>query len=407
MFMVVEEPEPSRSAQSDRPRRVADLVTTDAAVRGDTPIKTVVDRFEHNPEVDAMAVLSADGRIGFLSRARFFLQLGTKFGFAVFENRPISLLAEEGSIVDADADPVEVVHIALQRESARIYDDFIVVDRGRFVGLVSMRSLMAHHKELLAGSLAEVSSLDARNRQLEEVHRIQSEFVANMTHELRSPLNVMLGVARLMTADPAASAPQQHSLGVLLGRGQHLLGIVNNLLDLSKLQAGAMNPLYEPVDIVRYLDEIVEGTEALFVGRSVRLQVRFRSLPEVFVTDPIFIRRILDNLLSNAAKFTDAGTVTLAAHALPGELVVSVIDTGIGIRSEDMGRLFTRFGQLENTHSRRPGTGLGLAIVKGLVDALGGRIAVESAPGSGSTFTVVIPDARAHVADGPKPRREH
>jgi signal transduction histidine kinase len=87
--------------------------------------------------------------------------------------------------------------------------------------------------------------------------------------------------------------------------------------------------------------------------------------------------------------------------------VISVIDTGIGIRSEDMGRLFTRFGQLENTHSRRPGTGLGLAIVKGLVDALGGRIAVESAPGSGSTFTIVIPDARTGVPEPPKSRREN
>jgi signal transduction histidine kinase len=406
MYMVVEEPEPSRSAQRDRPRRVADLVTTDAAVRGDMPIKLVVDRFERDPELDAMAVLG-EGRIGFLSRARFFLQLGTKFGFAVFENRPISLLAEEGSIVDAEADPVEVVHIALQRESARIYDDFIVVDRGRFVGLVSMRSLMAHHKELLAGSLAEVSSLDARNRQLEEVHRLQSEFVANMTHELRSPLNVMLGVARLMSADPTASAPQQHSLGVLLGRGQHLLGIVNNLLDLSKLQAGALDAITEPVDVARFLDDVVEGTEPLFIGKPVRLQVRFRTLPEGFVTDPVFLRRILDNLLSNAAKFTDAGAVTLTAHTLPGELVISVIDTGIGIRAEDMGRLFTRFGQLEDTRSRRPGTGLGLAIVKGLVDALDGRIAVESAPGSGSTFTIVIPDAAFRASEAASRGREN
>ena len=123
-----------------------------------------------------------------------------------------------------------------------------------------------------------------------------------------------------------------------------------------------------------------------------RLQVRFRALPDSFVTDTVFLRRILDNLLSNAVKFTDSGTVTLAAHGIPGELVVSVIDTGIGIRSDDMDRLFTRFGQLENTHSRRPGTGLGLAIVKGLVDSLQGRIAVESQPGVGSTRSPSLPE---------------
>jgi signal transduction histidine kinase len=395
MFMVVDEPAPSlHSLASERPRLIADLITSDAAVPGDAPIRRVVERFEREPELDALAVLH-EGRIGFISRARFFLQLGSKFGFAVFENRPVHLLAEEGSIVDADADPVEVVHIALQRESARIYDDFIVAQDGMFRGLVSMRSLMAHHKELLAGSLAEISALDERNRQLQDLQRMQSEFVANMTHELRSPLNVMLGVARVLSTDPATRAEQRRTIGVLLSRGQHLLGIVNNLLDLSKLRAGAMEPMYEPLSPAAFLEEVLETTEPLVGDKAIRLQVRFRALPNTFVTDGIFLRRILDNLLSNAVKFTDSGTVTLAAHGIPGELVVSVIDTGIGIRTEDMARLFTRFGQLEDTRSRRPGTGLGLAIVKGLVDALGGRIAVESQLGVGSTFTAVIPQGRA------------
>jgi signal transduction histidine kinase len=126
--------------------------------------------------------------------------------------------------------------------------------------------------------------------------------------------------------------------------------------------------------------------------KPVKFQVRFRSLPERFTTDPVFLRRIVENLLSNAVKFTDAGTITLAAHGLSGEIVISVIDTGIGIAAADMGRLFTRFGQLEASKTRRAGTGLGLAIVKGLVDTLRGRLAVESQPGAGSTFTVVLPD---------------
>lgn len=389
MYTVVDTPAPVRAAISP-PHRIADLITTDASIPGEAPIKRAVQRFEGEPGLDAMAVLER-GRIRFLCRARFFLQLGSKFGFAVFENRPVQLLAEEGSIVEAAADPVEVVHLALQRETARIYDDFIVVENGAFRGLVSMRSLMTHHKELLATSLSELSALDARNRQLQEVHRIQSEFVANMTHELRSPLNVILGIAHAMRSDPAASAEQRRTSGVLLSRGQHLLGIVNNLLDLSKLQEGAMPPTFEPFEPARLLEDVLESAEPLLGTKPVRLQVRFRSLPQSFVTDTVFLRRILENLLSNAVNFTDSGTVTLAAHGIPDALVVSVIDTGVGIRAQDMDRLFTRFGQLENTRSRRPGTGLGLAIVKGLVDALHGRIAAESQAGVGSTFTVVIP----------------
>ena len=396
-------PSPSATAASRAVRRPAantieSLITTDACVSADAPVRAVVEAFERSPELDSLAVIGAGG-VKMVCRSRFFIQLGNRFGYALFENREVALLAEEGSVVEAGAEPAEVIHLALQRHKSRIYDDIIVVEKGRYRGLVSLRSLMAHHKDLLASSMAELATLDEKHRQLQELARVQSEFVANMTHELRSPLNVILGVGRVMAGDPAVTSGQKRNLGVLMGRAQDLLAIVNNLLDLSKIEAGAMQPLWEPLAVEGFLQEIVDGTEPLVAGKPVQLKVSFRSLPATFLTDEQFLRRILDNLLSNAVKFTEYGTVTLHAEGEPRDLVISVADTGVGIRPDDVARLFRRFTQLESAKTkRRPGTGLGLAIVKGLVDALGGTLSVESQPGVGSVFTVHLPRPRPHAA---------
>ena len=385
-----------RRASEPGARRIEELVTNEACIAADKPVRSLVSLFNACPDLDSVGV--RDGaRIGMVSRSRFFLQLGRRFGYALFENRPVQLLMEEPSTVEASQDPVEVIGLATQREPARLYDDILVLKEGAFRGLVSMRSLMAHHKDLLFASFDEVAALDARNRQLEEVNRIQSEFVANMTHELRTPLNTILGVTEIMRRDP--KLPQSHlkNLDRLSGRSLDLLGIVNNLLDISSLQAGALEPYPEEIDLVPFLEESVASAEALLAGRPLQVSLQLGTLPSHFVTDPVFLRRILGNLLSNAVKFTDEGKVTLYAAADRGRLVLEVRDTGVGIAAADCERLFSRFTQLESTRSKRhAGTGLGLFIVKGFVRQLGGEVGVQSTPGQGSTFTVCLPSLPAH-----------
>ena len=389
---------PAPPADWRAPATIGALVTSDLCVPADAPVRRLVDLFDQQPQLDSIAVIQAPGRVGLVSRARFFLQLGTRFGFSVFEKRPVGMLAEEGSVVQSEAAPADVVHLALQREPQRIYDDIIVMDGSRFRGLVSMRSLMAHHKDLLAASLSELATLDERNRQLEELNRIQSEFMANMTHELRSPLNVILGVGRVLAGDPQTTPAQRRNLGILLGRGHDLLAIVDNLLDLAKLEARSMHPLLEPLELEPFLDDVIGATEPLLAGRPIQLKVAYRALPRTIVTDSVFLRRVLDNLLSNAAKFTEHGSITLAVAGEGRELVLSVIDTGVGMKPDDVARLFRRFTQLESTKTkRRAGTGLGLAIVKGLVEVLSGTLTVESQPGAGSIFTVHLPAAGAEA----------
>jgi signal transduction histidine kinase len=392
---------PLPTERSSRVRGILELVTTSLLVKGATPISQVVKLFEKNPGLDSIAVL--DGlRLGMVARSRFFLELGRRFGFALFENRSVSLLMEEGSTVEADMDPVEVISLATRREDARIYDDILVVEAGRYVGTVSMRSLLAHHKDLLMASMGEVALLEERMRGLEELNRMQSEFVANMTHELRTPVNTILGLAQSLLG-PGASPEEKRrdQARLILSRGLDLLAVIDNILDVSKLEAGAMEPLVEDVSVEPLLRSAASAIVPLLQGRPLRGVIRFRSLPASFHTDPVLLKRILSNLLSNAAKFTDMGTITLAAEGDGGALTISVRDTGAGIEAQDMQRLFKRFAQLEATKTKRhQGTGLGLAIVKGLVDLLGGSVFAESEPGKGTTFTIRLVDARSRAQKG-------
>src|SRR5262249_6945433 len=177
--------------------------------------------------------------------------------------------------------------------------------------------------------------------------------------------------------------------------GKAVRAMVDNIRARARLESGAMAPLLEPVELDPLLDDLVASTELALAGKPVRLQVSFLSLPQTVVSDPVFLRRILTNLLSNAVKFTDVGTITLAAEVGAGRLTLRVCDTGIGIREADRERLFSRFGQLETTRTKRhSGTGLGLAIVKGLVDQLGGTILVDSQEGAGTRVTIQLPDMR-------------
>ncbi|MEW6777003.1 MAG: HAMP domain-containing sensor histidine kinase [Bdellovibrionota bacterium] len=375
---------------------IADLVHSDLSVPADTPIPAVEEIFEKSPRLDSLAVLDGD-QVGVVFRSRFFGQLRGRFGYALYQSKPIRVLTEKEILaVDAGAPPVEVINLALQRSVERIYDDILVLEGEQYRGIVSMRYLMVHGKDLLLASLADVSALEEQNRRLEEISRLQREFVANMTHELRAPLNAMVAAARVITDDEGVSGERRRDARMLVLRGKDLLAIVGDLLDFYKLESGQMNILLEEIDPRLVLEEAAEATAYLLQGRPISLEQEFASLPSVVRTDPVFLRRVLVNLLSNAAKFTDEGRVTLKAEGRDGNLWIEVSDTGTGIRPEDLPRLFSKFTQLESAKTRRHGgTGLGLAIVKDLVGLLGGEVSVQSEWSKGSTFTVKLPLSRA------------
>jgi PAS domain S-box-containing protein len=228
----------------------------------------------------------------------------------------------------------------------------------------------------------------------EAADRIKSAFLATMSHELRTPLNSIIGFTGIMLQGLAGplNDEQHKQLEMVLGSSRHLLALINDVLDISKIEAGQLMIVHEPFDVTTSLEQLVQSLAP--AARKKGLDIGADIGPEVspMVGDRRRFEQIVMNLLGNAVKFTEQGSVTLRCAARQGNLAVTVQDTGIGIPHAQVRELFQPFHQLDTGITRKhEGTGLGLSICKKLVDMMGGSIAVESAPGVGSTFTVTLP----------------
>jgi signal transduction histidine kinase/uncharacterized protein (DUF302 family) len=244
------------------------------------------------------------------------------------------------------------------------------------------------------------------NRQLEQSNRYKSEFLANMSHELRTPLNAVLGFSEILldATMNLTSGERTEFLRNIHSSGQHLLGLINDILDLAKIEAGKMELHAEEMPVAEALQEVTSILEPM--ARQQGLQLIMAGLAGVGVikADRSKFKQVLYNLLSNAVKFTPPpGQITLTVKDSPEQLTVSVHDTGIGMKEEDLPKLFREFEQIDGSYTRRyQGTGLGLALCRRFVEMHGGRIWAESHFGKGSTFTFTIPrDARPGAATEP------
>jgi len=246
-----------------------------------------------------------------------------------------------------------------------------------------------------------------QNRQIKEAGRLESEFLANLSHELRTPLNSIIGFAQLLhdgDVGPVESK-QQEFLGDILTSGRHLLQLINDVLDLSKVEAGKMEFRPESVDLGRIFAEVSSILRTTSAKREIRVDSSVSPELDAIVVDAARFKQVLYNYLSNALKFTPRGG-KVSVRALPegaSQFRLEVEDTGVGIAPENIERLFTEFQQLgAGAAKRHGGTGLGLALTKRLVEAQGGSVGVRSTPGKGSTFNVVLPRRSAGIARTPK-----
>jgi signal transduction histidine kinase/CheY-like chemotaxis protein len=242
------------------------------------------------------------------------------------------------------------------------------------------------------------SEIEEKSRQLESASQHKSQFLANMSHELRTPLNAIIGVTEMLQEDARDLKREDEiePLNRVLNGGRHLLGLINDILDLSKIEAGKMEVHIEEFGIVPLIDDAVKTIETLAAKNSNRLVVDCEPEIGVMLADQTRVRQALLNLLSNANKFTEGGTVTIRAQrqqqAGRDWITMAVSDTGIGMTPQQMGKLFQQFSQADSSTTRKyGGTGLGLAISRRFCQMMDGDITVESELGRGSTFTIRLP----------------
>jgi len=247
--------------------------------------------------------------------------------------------------------------------------------------------------------------LELQNRRIQEANRLKSEFLANMSHELRTPLNAIIGFAELLYDGHVDPATPQHKefLGDILTSGRHLLQLINDVLDLAKVEAGKLDFRPERVELGKLIAEVVAITRTTSAGKKITVETKFDPTLDNIVIDPNRFKQVAYNYISNALKFTpDGGRVTVRTLA-DGDACfrLEVEDTGVGIDKADLGRLFVEFQQLDGSAGKRhQGTGLGLALTRRLVEAQGGSVGVRSQRGQGSVFYATLPRI-ARVSEAP------
>jgi len=290
------------------------------------------------------------------------------------------------------------VAVTLRRDSA-----------GAPVGYVLISKDITDQKQLEEQLRQKNEELEDQNRRVQEANRLKSEFLANMSHELRTPLNGIIGFAELMHDGKVGAVSKDHKeyLGDILTSSRHLLQLINDVLDLSKVESGKMEFRPENVDLTKVVGEVRDIVRTLAAKKRLRVELEVDPDLTSVLIDPAKLKQVIYNYLSNAIKFTpDEGRVTVRARSEgAGSFRLEVEDTGIGIRPEDLGRLFVEFQQLDASATKRfQGTGLGLALTRRIVEGQGGKVGVLSTPGTGSTFFAIFPrvsKVRAEVTEEP------
>ncbi|WP_131818142.1 PAS domain-containing hybrid sensor histidine kinase/response regulator [Planctopirus hydrillae] len=282
----------------------------------------------------------------------------------------------------------------------RIEIDPLRDERGEISGFMAIESDITEqhqHQEELKRHAEEMVRL--RNA-AESANRAKTDFLANMSHEIRTPMTAILGFTELLAenSDSAGttSAERVECIETIRRNGDHLLAIINDILDLSKIEAGMMTVEKIPTDLVHLLKDVESLMQFKATRKGINLRLNLvEPLPTIIHTDPVRLKQILVNLLGNAIKFTEHGEVSIKVHTdanpFPGLIVIDVVDTGIGMTSQQMSQLFGAFVQADTSTTRKfGGTGLGLRISKSLAQLLGGNITINSEPGKGSVFQLTI-----------------
>ena len=366
---------------------------------------------------DAIIGKTLDGRItswNGAAQTMFGYSADEAIGQAVQMLIPPDREAEEMHILAklAQGEGVPAFDTVRRTKSGQLLDVSITISpirdgAGRIVGGSKIARDVSHLRRAEEVRLT-AQRLEAENRQIQEASRLKSQFLANMSHELRTPLNAIIGFAELMHSGAVrVDSPKHHEyLGHIASSGHHLLQLINDVLDLSKVESGKFEFFPEPVHLPQLAREVTDVLHSGVQRKHIQMNIDIDASLGELQLDPSRLKQVLYNYLSNAIKFThEGGQVTVRARPQgPLHFRLEVEDDGIGIAAADLPRLFVEFQQLDAGHSKQhQGTGLGLALTRRLVEAQGGSVGVRSEPGRGSVFHLVLA-RNPQATQGPAPQ---
>lgn len=366
-------------------------------VSPDQTCTAIYDRFANEPGLVALPIVSHGVALGLCTRTEFILKLAHTFGRALYGNKSALALAERAPLtVDVTTPLEDVKHKVIAGD--KLIEAFIVTRDGAYAGIGTSMSLI---RASLIKAQDDAIALQQAASAARSANTAKSEFLANMSHELRTPLNAIIGFAEIMQREMFGPLPPRYRdyAGDIYNSGTQLLSIVNDVLDMAKVESGRFVMSEEDVNLAELIRDVVRLTDTLAVTAGVTLVQEVDSTLPLLCGDRRLLRQILLNLISNGIKFTPfGGTVTVRAGSMiNGGMHLTVVDTGIGISKEDLARVVAPFEQVQSTQARNhQGTGLGLPLVKAFTELHQGTLVLESELGIGTIAKVLLPAMRCH-----------
>ncbi len=402
-------------------KAASDLVACDAAtvflVEEDEAVLSAIATFPFGESVGTVSRFKmGEGIVGWAAQKRRVVSVADATKDRRFKSLPLEYAPRSFLVMPLESPRRLVGALTVARKQVQ---PFTGVEQALIQVIANQAAISVENARLYHAQrdqLAEIASqkrdLEMANVQVEEASRLKSEFLANMSHELRTPLNAILGFSEILKDNLAGNlSPQQvgECLESIHASGKHLLELVNDVLDLSKIEAGRMELAYENFPVAGALREVNNVIKSLSERRELDLTERVEPPDVVLMADKSKFKQVMYNLLSNAIKFTPpGGKIWVQASKQAGELVVEVGDTGIGISPEHQDLVFNEFYQVAGRRNRQTqGTGLGLSLTRRIVELHGGTISLESAEGKGSIFTVRLPIAGIVPEDDGRSQRNH
>ena len=381
------------------------LVLDVPPVMAGTHCQEVFRYFHEHPTVPGVAVLGEDGGVrGLIGRIQCLSVLARPLMLDLYSRRPIDIIADHDPLIVSADDSLDQISRRIAEGSLQAVVDGFVIVRGRaYAGVGRIADLL---KLTVEQNRDRAAAFERACQTAERANRSRGEFLANMSHEIRTPMNAIIGLSQLALRQEAPAKVHDH-LGKILASAHSLLGIINDVLDFSKIDAGHLSLEAIAFDLQTVLGGVITATELRAADKGLELLTEIEAdVPPALVGDPLRLGQILQNLCGNAIKFTEKGEVVVRVQVDAVEDGAAVLrfcvrDTGIGLSAEQQGRLFQPFSQADMSTTRRfGGTGLGLSICKRLAEMMGGRIGVDSEVGRGSTFWFT---ARLGVGQAPVP----